>query len=212
MALLSTMIKYLGRLIGGLLIICLLLITPLTQSYPNGADQKANDGCLCHGSAKEITQVEIIGLPDNFESNTSYPLTISISSEIESVLNSSIGGFRLLVSQGEITFQNQNRSQSLDYGWTHTEEGSKFLVWNFTWLSPNDNTSSVEFKVFGNAVNGNNDPYGDAWNYQNTKVGGVGNIDDLIDFEDVHKLEAYEKIMLGSAITALLYLAYIVIK
>ncbi len=189
------------------------MIIPIGQSYSNGAGSSANNGCLCHGASNDVTQVEIIGLPEKYESNTSYQLSLSITSSIESESNNSaLGGFRLLISKGEVVFEDENRSQYLEDGWTHTEQGNKFRSWNFTWTSPEDNTSSTDFDVYGNGVNGNNNPLGDAWNYQSIKIGGVENTDDLIASELDHKLEGYEKVMLGFAITMLAYLVYVVIK
>ena len=210
------MFKSLSRLIGGLIIIGLLLIIPIGQSYSNGVGSSANNGCLCHGGSNDITQVELSGLPDKFESNTTYQLTLSIISDIDSESEASqLGGFRLLVSKGDIIFETieqRNLSQYLDGGWTHTELGNQYRTWNLSWTSPEDNSTSVDFKVFGNGVNGNNNPLGDAWNFQNFKLGGVENTDDLIISEIEHRLEGYEKVMLGLAITTLCYLVYVVIK
>ena len=60
----------------------------------------------------------------------------------------------------------------MDAGWTHTSEGNAYRSWNFTWTAPEDNTSSVEIIVHGNAVNNNENPLGDEWNSLGVTIPG----------------------------------------
>ena len=108
----------------------------------------------------------------SFESNQSFNLTLVIESNIAPNQIPSQGGFRLLVSGGTIEFSNPNEAQELDGGWTHTGEGNSQRAWNFTWVAPQENTSTVEFIVFGNAVNGNGNSMGDAWNSYGVTIPG----------------------------------------
>ena len=201
------------RFLHLVLILTIVLVIPASQSYPNGVGEVANDGCVCHGVIRETTELIVEGLPTKYESNTSYNLTLKVNGAIENQTNSSaFGGFRMLVSHGEITLENISRGQLLDGGWTHSEEGNKFREWNFTWTSPMDNTSYVEFKIFGNAVNGNDNPYGDEWNSLLFKLPGVENNDELKNQNNLYEFELYEKVILASVSLVIIILAYRAIK
>ena len=196
-----------------MILITIFLIIPSTQSYPNGVGEVANDGCICHGAIQSTTEIKVDGLPTKYEANTSYNGKISITNEVqESSNNSTIGGFRMLVSHGELVFDNPAISQFIEDGWTHTENGNQFREWNFTWTSPMDNTSYVEFKIYGNAVNGNGNSYGDEWNSLELKVPGVQNFDELNTENSMYKFELYEKIILATVCLAIAILGYRAIK
>ncbi|CAI8307135.1 MAG: Uncharacterised protein [Candidatus Poseidoniaceae archaeon] len=45
--------------------------------------------------------------------------------------------------------------------------------WNFSFVSPEDNTTYVDFTVYGNAVNGNQASSEDAWNSRIFRLPGV---------------------------------------
>ena len=189
------------------------MIIPPSDSFPNGVGKEGSSGCLCHGGNSDLTYLEIEGLPEKFESSTSYNLTLNIFSEIEIASeNSSKGGFRINISHGVISFENESYGSFVEDSWTHTEEGNKFRSWNFTWVSPEDNSSSVEFKIFGNAVNGNGDPYGDSWNYLDFKLGGVEYFDDLSVTVKDYQIQTYEAIILATVFIGLLYAAFKAIK
>ena len=79
---------------------------------PNGLGSEANEGCLCH-SEDSATSVLFNGLPDAFESNTTYRLTLTLSSPIEAVDGLHQGGFRLLLNDGTLVV-NETNVQSLD--------------------------------------------------------------------------------------------------
>tara|TARA_S200000501_G_scaffold104104_1_gene97494 strand:- start:2433 stop:3074 length:642 start_codon:yes stop_codon:yes gene_type:complete len=213
MAVLKDMQAMLKRTFFLLIIFCLVVIIPPSDSFPNGVGKEGSSGCLCHGGNSDLTYLEIEGLPEKFESSTSYNLTLNIFSEIEIASeNSSKGGFRINISHGVISFENQSHGSFLEDSWTHTEEGNKFRSWNFTWISPEDNSSSVEFKIFGNAVNGNGDPYGDSWNYLDFKLGGVEYFDDLSVTVKDYQIQTYEAIILATVFIGLLYAAFKAIK
>jgi hypothetical protein len=75
-----------------------------------------------------------------------------------------------------------------------------------------DNTSYVEFNIYGNAVNGNGNPYGDEWNSLLVKVPGVENYDDLSTESSLYEFELYEKVILTIVSLAIILLAYRAIK
>ena len=86
-----------------LLTLLALMSLPFSVAYPDGIGESANSGCLCHGAADELTVVDILGLPETYESSTQYNLSLVIESNVErdSEAVENWGGFRLIVSSGE---------------------------------------------------------------------------------------------------------------
>ena len=183
----------------------------VSQSIPTGVGQSANNGCLCHGSASNATETTLIGLPAVFESNQTYNLTVHIQSTVEQS-NDSQGGFRFLVNAGTVMFENQSHVQQIDDGWTHTSEGNAQRVWNLTWTSPLDNTTSAEFIVYGNAVNGNQNSMGDHWDGFGITVPGSSFDGDLVQpiVDQPYNVTDYS-IIIGGLLTILI-LFYFVVK
>lgn len=156
-------------------VIVLALLAQVAVSAPSGIGSAANEGCLCHGEKNTNTNVELHGLPESFESNTSYNFSIIVTSQtIPQNTNGESGGFRLLVTGGSIFFnETEGLIQVLDDGWTHTELGNTVRMWNFSLMSPADNSSYVDLTVYGNAVNGNQASTGDEWNSLDLRLPGT---------------------------------------
>ena len=156
-------------------VIALALLAQVAVSAPSGIGSAANEGCLCHGEKNTNTNVEFHGLPESFESNTSYNFSIVVTSQtIPQNTNGESGGFRLLVTGGSIFFnETEGLIQVLDDGWTHTERGNTVRMWNFSLTSPEDNTSHIDLTVYGNAVNGNQASTGDEWNSLDLRLPGT---------------------------------------
>ena len=156
-------------------VIVLALLAQVAVSAPSGIGSAANEGCLCHGEKNTNTNVELHGLPESFESNTSYNFSIIVTSQtILQNTNGESGGFRLLVTGGSIFFnETEGLIQVLDDGWTHTELGNTVRMWNFSLMSPADNSSYVDLTVYGNAVNGNQASTGDEWNSLDLRLPGT---------------------------------------
>ncbi len=159
-------------------IVVVFVLASLAQvgiSAPSGIGISANEGCLCHGEKNFDTTVQLLGLPESFESNASYNFSIIVESEtVAANPNGSIGGFRMLVVGGSIIFdEGEGLVQELDGGWTHTELGNMVRSWNLSLVSPEDNASYVDFTVYGNAVNGNQASSEDAWNSLDFRLPGV---------------------------------------
>ncbi|MGB1492520.1 MAG: choice-of-anchor V domain-containing protein [Candidatus Poseidoniaceae archaeon] len=156
-------------------VIVLALLAQVAVSAPSGIGSAANEGCLCHGEKNTNTNVELHGLPKSFESNTSYNFSIVVTSQtIPQNTNGESGGFRLLVTGGSIFFnETEGLIQVLDDGWTHTELGNTVRMWNFSLMSPADNSSYVDLTVYGNAVNGNQASTGDEWNSLDLRLPGT---------------------------------------
>ena len=164
------------RFSGLSVFLCLAMVvalgSPSIQSAPTGIGSLADHGCTCHGGYSNTTLPTILGLPEEFESNATYSLTLSVAAYSGQHSESAQGGFRLLISNGSVEIQNQSRVQFLDGGWTHTESGNQYRSWNITWTAPSDNTTTVDFVLHGNAVNGNGNSEGDMWNSFGTVLPG----------------------------------------
>jgi hypothetical protein len=167
---------------------------------------------MCHGSASNSTEISLIGIPTFFESNQTFHLSLEINSSVAAQSETVQGGFRLLVSDGIIEFENESQAQEMDAGWTHTSKGNAYRSWNFTWTAPEDNTSSVEIVVHGNAVNNNENPLGDDWNSFGVTIPGSSFDGTLIqpDVNQSFTLTDYS-IIIGGLIAILGFL-YVAIK
>ena len=64
-----------------LALVILALLFPLATSAPGGIGTSADEGCLCHGEKNSGTAIVVTGLPDFFESNTTYNFSIELASE-----------------------------------------------------------------------------------------------------------------------------------
>ena len=115
-----------------LLVMLCLLCTPHIIAYPIGIGQEADNGCLCHGIAEESVSINITGIPEKWESNTTYTISFSVSNNDA---NQDRGGFRLLISDGELNYSSE-KVQELDGGLTHTSNGSQQRNWSVIWTSP----------------------------------------------------------------------------
>lgn len=168
--------RYLSSMNRALLIssIFLMSLAPVSVAYPDGVGEIANDGCLCHGASNLETEVEILGLPESYTQSTEYNLTLTIDSNIVRVENyTNIGGFRLIVSAGEII----GAPQQIEEGYTHSNASE--LSWNLTWLSPLEDNGTTRFRFYGNAVNGNGEQTGDYWNSFEIRIPGVNHTGDV---------------------------------
>jgi len=165
-----------SKLMFSSLFFILLLAPSLAQSASSGIGDDAENGCLCHGSKSQSTIVTIEGLPQQWVANQTYDLAIIINSTIEQSqdIDASLGGFRLMIDDGLVLFEESNYSQIIDEGYTHTSQGNAFLQWNFTWTAPASNDTVVTFVAHGNAVNSDQQTTGDAWNYHSSSVAGEG--------------------------------------
>lgn len=184
------------RTMAGAVLFFAVMMSNWAIASPYGLGSEANEGCLCH-SQDASTLVLLSGLPDAFEANQTYNLTLEVVSEIPQAENASKGGFRLLVTKGAIEVSNDSLVQELDGGWTHTNEGSKQRSWTFAWRSPATNDSAANFVVYGNAVNGNNAPTGDAWSSVEHLVPGVGYDGDLTPDEGIDGVSSTDRLILA---------------
>ena len=96
---------------------CLILAAvsglPLTDSFPTGIGSMADNGCVCHGSQSNATEVSLHGLPIQFESSQTYEIILSLESSVEQATNASHGGFRILMSEGLLEPENASLVKKL---------------------------------------------------------------------------------------------------
>jgi len=201
----------LGRRTGALVGVSLLvLLSSVTVAVPSGIGQEGNEGCLCHAQ-EPSTKVLLSGLPDRYESNTTYSLMLTVDSPVPVDEDHHQGGFRLLVSNGTLE-GNSTELQALDGGWTNTEASSYQRVWNITWRSPVDNTSRTDFVVHGNAVNGNNAPTEDGWSTFEVVVPGAGYVGEVTPDEGIDGLSSTDRIVLAVGLLMLVGLLWAVAR
>lgn len=194
-------------------ILLAITITPLSTSFPSGVEDIGDQGCLCHGESNQQTAISLSGLPEKFEANTTYNLTLTVANElIEENVGEPYGGFRMTVSQGTIVFENSNQTQYLDGGWTHTATGNKHREWKLTWNSPSDNTSKTVIDIKGNAVNGNGASSGDSWNNAIYTIPGVNNFDDISNQSSNHTMSKYDEAFLVFTLILLALLAVRILR
>ena len=144
-----------------------LVLIGQSYAYPTGVDDRANDGCLCHGGSDDTTIVTLVGLPEVYNSSQHYNVTLTIESPVE--MNEVQGGFRILISQGEFEAEGW---QVIDNGYTHTSKINDRRAWDAVWIAPEESDKLATFVIHGNAVNGNDEATGDEWNSQSLAVPG----------------------------------------
>ena len=149
-----------------LVLLLMLAIISQVEALPTGIGDVGDNGCVCHGASTEETKVTLFGLPDVYNSTQTYNLTLTIESNVET--NDPQGGFRILVSHGEIT----GDVQELEEGYTHSSSNNNQRTWEFNWTAPESDAELVTFIAHGNAVNGNGAASGDEWNSNSYAVPG----------------------------------------
>ena len=197
-----------------LLPLVFILLLPWASSAPQGIGDIAGQGCICHGSLDTSTELILVGLPEKFESNTMYNFSLEVRSTKVSVTpGQEAGGFRIDISSGNLQFNNTvGHIQELDEGWTHTELGNKVRIWDFVFISPTDNATFTDFTINGNAVNGNGQSTGDAWNGTIIRIPGTAYVGDLEPPLKDESLGALDYAVGSTALVGLLVLAFIIIK
>jgi hypothetical protein len=125
-----------------------------------GKFDKAQTGCTCHSPTPDPTvAVSINGLPNNYSSAQTYPLTLSLNGGPATAL----GGFNLEVSSGSLSTTDGNVQINIAQNQaSHTNKNQR--SWDIDWTAPGPGTGTVTFYLAGNAVNGNGKNNGDGWN------------------------------------------------
>lgn len=142
------------------------------QARPTGIGQIGDNGCVCHGASSDTAVVTLEGLPEVWEGNTTYQLFINLSGPDEGSAEEAKGGFRLLVSEGNMS-GNDSLMHMLEEGMTHTLDGNKYRAWTVEWTTPQDDTSTAHFRLHSNAVNGDGFTSGDMWTSYEVSIAGA---------------------------------------
>ncbi len=127
---------------------------------PNGYYGQSINCTSCHsGSAiNTASMISISGLPGNYQPNTSYPLTLSLSGS-----NSRGFGFQLAVRSGNSNVGSLSTSQSgvrVDNGYLeHTTRINSPI--SFNWTSPASSSGTISFWVSSLATGGGSSTSGD---------------------------------------------------
>lgn len=179
-----------------------------SQALPEGIGDRADDGCLCHGGSDDSTTVSLVGLPEMYNSSMEYNLTLTIESPVE--LNEVQGGFRILISQGELIGEGW---QILDEGYTHTTEINDRRQWDAVWVAPEADDELATFVIHGNAVNGNGAVSDDEWNSITIAIPGPNYTGEVTTPEITGKEVTGVQLAVGAiGVIALLSLAFYAIK
>ena len=179
-----------------------------SQALPEGIGDRADDGCLCHGGSDDSTTVSLVGLPEMYNSSMEYNLTLTIESPVE--LNEVQGGFRILISQGDLIGEGW---QILDEGYTHTTEINDRRQWDAVWVAPEADDELATFVIHGNAVNGNGAVSDDEWNSITIAIPGPNYTGEVVTPELSTKEISDIQITVGViGIIALCALAFYAIK
>ena len=190
-----------------LALLFILVLAGQSYAFPTGADDRGDNGCLCHGGSDDSTTVTLTGLPEMYNSSQEYNVTLTIESPVE--MNEVQGGFRILVSHGEIVGEGW---QDIDNGYTHTSEINDRRVWDAVWIAPEETDKLATFVIHGNAVNGNDEASGDEWDSQSIAVPGPNYTGDVAAPELSSSPNNFKLAIGGIAVALVLGLAILAVK
>lgn len=138
--------------------ITLLAVFSTGHSFNNSAP--SFECFSCHAATAATATLKIEGLPKDYVPGKTYPLTLTIISDMKSD-GEVQGGFAFTVSAGTlIPMDKKNTQLSGDYV-THTQEGSALRTWKFSWKAP-AKKAEAEVRVMAIAANGDFSATGDA--------------------------------------------------
>ncbi|MBF0328835.1 MAG: hypothetical protein HQL10_06730 [Nitrospirae bacterium] len=133
------------------------LYAATAQSHNNSAP---NMECLsCHDGDIQAGMVSIQGIPKNYKPGKVYTMSVVVKSNLES-LGEIKGGFALEADKGTLVVKDKKNTQLIDGFLTHTQEGSHFRKWTFSWKAPEDK-SDASISLMAVASNGDYSSQGD---------------------------------------------------
>lgn len=134
---------------------------PNGPPWDNGGNLVIDTGCTCHGGGAPSTEVvvSISGVPRAYNISETYTLTVSLQHA------SNDGGGYLIWDDGAGTLTPGEGSKSVDDQPGALSQSEPGNDWVITWTAPAEDVGPVNFKLVGNAVNGNGAfDEGDKWN------------------------------------------------
>ncbi|MEE2973704.1 MAG: choice-of-anchor V domain-containing protein, partial [Candidatus Thermoplasmatota archaeon] len=165
-----------ATLLLGVLLVAL-MAAPQFTAAPGGIGAAGDQGCTCHGGESPDTTVIVDGLPETYNASETYTFTVTVQNDVMEInevdWNGRAGGYRILVSHGDIVAVPASLSQMMDGGLTHTDEANTVRSWTFEWTAPAADDLNVDMKIYGNAVNGGNGAGGDHWNEVEFSIAGI---------------------------------------
>ena len=129
-----------ATLLLGVLLVAL-MAAPQFTAAPGGIGGAGDQGCTCHGGASPDTTVIVDGLPETYNASETYTFTVTVENNLFNPedtpdWNGRAGGYRILVSHGDIVAVPESLSQMMDGGLTHTDEANTVRSWTFEWTAP----------------------------------------------------------------------------
>lgn len=134
------------------------IFTLNVQGYSSGKSGVSQSGCVCHQQG--TINIEINGLPSEYEPNTQYNLTIKVDN------GEGKGGFDLSATDG--IFSNADNNSKLDGEKEVLHSNSNARSWTVQWTSPN--SAETTFYIAGLSANGDGSSSGDVWNKAEIKI------------------------------------------
>lgn len=134
---------------------------PNGPPWDNGGNLVIDTGCTCHGGGAPSTEVvvSISGVPRAYNISETYTLIVSLQHA------SNDGGGYLIWDDGAGTLTPGEGSKSVDDQPGALSQSEPGNDWVITWTAPAEDVGPVNFKLVGNAVNGNGAfDEGDKWN------------------------------------------------
>ena len=114
----------------GVLLVAL-MAAPQFTAAPGGIGAAGNQGCTCHGGASPDTTVLVDGLPEMYNASETYTFTVTVQNDVMEIndvdWNGRAGGYRILVSHGEVSAVPESNGQIMDAGLSHTEEALSLI-------------------------------------------------------------------------------------
>lgn len=119
-----------------------------------------NLDCIsCHEGEMVQGMVKVQGLPKAYTPGKTYTLTVIVTSDLES-MSESTGGFAVEALAGKLIVKDKKNTQLSNGILTHTQEGSGLRKWTFNWKAPSEKIDS-NITVMAVAANGDYSAFGD---------------------------------------------------
>jgi hypothetical protein len=116
---------------------------------------------VCHTATEpQKTTIKATGIPKVYEPGKTYNITLSVESTLKSY-GEVQGGFAAEATAGELIATDAKNTQLSNGIMTHTQEGSHYRKWSFSWKAP-ATKMDAEIKVMVVAANGDFGAAGDA--------------------------------------------------